>query len=94
MVKIYKKVQQKYFEAVVDGRKAFEVRLADFKCKPGDVLVLQEQKEGTREFTGREVGCEILFKLNTKDVERFHTKEQLDKYGLVVLAIRRKYDKR
>ncbi|KKT74882.1 MAG: ASCH domain protein [Microgenomates group bacterium GW2011_GWA2_44_7] len=94
MANIYKKVQQKYFEAVVDGRKQFEVRLADFKCKPGDTFVLQEQKPGTREFTGREVSCEILFKLNTKEVENFHTKEQLDKYGLVVLAIRRKYDKK
>lgn len=92
MTKIYKKVQQKYFEAVADGRKAFEVRLADFRCKEGDTLVLQEQKQGTRELTGRELNCEILFKLNTKDVEKFHTKEQLDKYGLVVLALRKKYD--
>jgi len=34
MKKIIKKVQQNYFEAVVDGHKRFEVRLADFKAKP------------------------------------------------------------
>jgi ASC-1-like (ASCH) protein len=92
MTKIYKKVQQEYFEAVVDGRKRFEVRLADFECQPGDVLVLQEQKTGTKELTGREIDCEVLFNLNTKITEKFYTKEELDKYGLVVLAIRKKYD--
>ena len=59
MAEIKKKVQQEYFEAVVDGKKRFEVRLADFACKPGDVLVLQEQKQGTDELTGRELDCEV-----------------------------------
>lgn len=92
MRKIVKKVQQKYFEAVMEGKKPFEVRLADFRCKPGDVLVLREQKQGTRELTGREVSCEVLFKYNVKEMEKFHSKEEIEKHGLVVLAIRRKYD--
>lgn len=91
-MKINKKVQQKYFEAVLDGRKRFEVRLADFKSKPGDILVLLEQKEGTRGLTGRKIECEILFTFNTKEMEKFHPKEEIDKYGLVVLAVRKKYD--
>ena len=41
-MRIKKKVQQEYFEAVVEGKKRFEVRLANFKCKPGDTLVLKE----------------------------------------------------
>ncbi|MBW3012927.1 DUF3850 domain-containing protein [Candidatus Woesearchaeota archaeon] len=92
MAKIKKKVQQEYFEAVSEGRKRFEVRLADFDCGEGDTLVLQEQKQGTTELTGRELDCEVLFKFNTKDMEKFHTKEELEKYGLVVLAIRKKFD--
>lgn len=92
MKKITKKVQQKYFEAVVDGRKRFEVRLADFKAKPGDVLVLLEQKERTRELTGRQIECEILFTFNTKEMEKFHSKEEIEKYGLAVLAVRKKYE--
>ncbi len=92
MAKIKKKVQQEYFEAVVDGKKRFEVRLADFECRPGDTLVLQEQKQGTDELSGRELDCEVLFKFNTKDMERFHTKEELEKHGLFVLAIRKKFD--
>lgn len=87
-MKIFKKVQSKYFKAVAEGRKRFEVRLADFKCRPGDLLVLQEQKEGTKELTGRQLECEVLYKFNTKEMERFHKKEEIEKYGLVVLAIK------
>jgi len=90
-VKITKKVQQQYFEAVADGRKRFEVRLADFKAKPGDTLTLVEQKQGTKTVTGRKLDCEVLFSFNTKEMEKFHPREEIEKYGLVVLAIRRKY---
>lgn len=90
-MKIEKKVQQKYFEAVTEGKKRFEVRLADFKCKPGDILVLKEQKQGTKRLTGRKIKCEVLYKFNTKEMEKFHTKGEIDRYGLVVLAIRKKF---
>ncbi len=91
-MKIIKKVQSKYFNAVKEGRKPFEVRLADFKCKEGDILVLKEQKDGTRELTGRKEELEVLFKFNTKDMEKFHTKEEIKKHGFVVLGIRKKFN--
>jgi ASC-1-like (ASCH) protein len=90
-MKINKKVQEKYFKDIVDGRKRFEVRLADFKCKTGDTLVLQEQKQGTEKLTGRKVDLELLYKLNTKAVEKFYSKKDIEKYGLLILAVRRKY---
>jgi len=90
-MKIEKKVQSKYFKAVQEGRKQFEVRLADFRCKPGDVLVLKEQKEGTRKLTGKRLECEVLYKFNTKKMEKFHKKTDIDKYGFLVLAIRKKF---
>jgi len=90
-MKIKKKVQQKYFEAVLEGRKQFEIRLADFKYKPGDTLVLLEQGHGDKKLTGRKLECEILFTINTKDTEKFWTKKEIKKYGLVVLSLRRKF---
>ena len=90
-MKIQKKVQKKYFDEVIEGKKAFEVRLADFKCKPGDTLTLLEQKQGTKNLTGRKLNCEVLYKLNTKAITKFYTKKEIDKHGLVILAIRRKY---
>ncbi len=47
-MKIYKKVQEEYFKAIIEGRKQFEIRLADFKYKPGDTLILLEQKQSTK----------------------------------------------
>ena len=89
---IEKKVQSEYFNAIIDGRKRFEVRLADFKCKPGDTLVLKEQKKDSKETTGRKISCEILYNLNTKKLEKFYSKKELEKHGLVVLAIRKKFN--
>jgi len=91
MAIIKKKVKEKYFNAVIDGRKRFEVRLADFKCKEGDTLLLQEQEKNGNNLTGREINCEVLYKFNTKEIEKFYSKKDIDKNGLVILAIRRKY---
>ena len=89
-MRIEKGVQQKYFNAVADGKKRFEVRLADFRCKPGDILVLKEQEQGTKKFTDRKIECEILYKFNTKNIEKFYSKEKIEKHGLVILSIRKK----
>ena len=91
-MKIIKKVKEKYFNAILDGRKRFEVRLANFECEAGDTLMLREQEEISNDLSGRELDCEVLYKFNTKEIEKFYTKEDIDKYGLVVLAVRRKYD--
>lgn len=90
-MKIEKKVQAKYFEAVLEGKKRFEVRLADFKCRPGDVLILKEQQQSSQELTGRKIECEVLYKFNTKDIEKFYRKKDIEKHGLVILAIRKKF---
>jgi ASC-1-like (ASCH) protein len=92
MAKILKNVQEKYFNEILDDKKRFEVRLADFKCKAGDTLILREQKNGTRELTGRKREFEILSTLKTKDVEKFHTKEEVEKYGFVLMSVRKKYN--
>jgi len=91
-MKIVKKVQSRYFNVVKKGKKPFEVRLADFDCKEGDTLVLKEQRDNTKKLTGREQELEVLFKFNTKDMEKFYTKEEIKKYGFVVLGIRKKFN--
>lgn len=90
-MKILKKIQHEYFEALLEGRKQFEIRLADFKYKPGDTLVLLEQKQGEKKLSGRKLECEVLFTINTKIAERFWSKKKIDRYGLAVLSLRRKF---
>lgn len=37
-----KKIWPEYFDKISNGEKKFELRLADWECKPGDTLVLRE----------------------------------------------------
>jgi len=41
-MKHIKKIWPKYFQKILEGDKTFELRLADFECNPGDILVLKE----------------------------------------------------
>ena len=41
-MKVEKKVTPEYFEDIVDNKKKFEVRLADWEINIGDILVLRE----------------------------------------------------
>ncbi|MBW6461457.1 MAG: hypothetical protein K0B07_00185 [DPANN group archaeon] len=75
-----------------ESAKRFEVRLADFDCKEDDTLVLKEQKNGTDTLTDKTQDCEILYKFNTKDMEKYHTKEDIEKYGFIILSIRKKFN--
>ena len=90
-MKIVKKVRSKYFRASMEGRKQFEIRLANFRCKEGDTLILKEQEDKTGKLTGRKLNCEILYKFNTKNLLKYYKKEDIDRYGFMILAIRRKY---
>ncbi len=82
---IEKKCAPKFFKAILDGRKTFEIRLADWKCKAGDVLVLREWNSKQNEYTGRILKKKITYALKTKDL-KFFTKNDIDKYGFQVIA--------
>ena len=52
MAVIIKKIQQDFFEAIVSGKKKYELRLNDFAIAEGDTLVLEEWDDGEpRKFT-------------------------------------------
>lgn len=42
-----------FFDAVVEGKKTFEIRKNDRNFRVGDVLVLQEYDKITESYTGR-----------------------------------------
>lgn len=88
MNKIEKKVTPEYFDAVLSGNKTFEVRLADWRCDVGDVLVLKEWDSHKKLYTGRQVEKKVSFIFKTKDMEKFFSKEEIDKYGFQVLALK------
>ena len=90
-MKIEKKCWPKYFQKILDGDKTFELRLADFDCNVGDILVLREWNPETKEYTGRVIEKKITYLLKTKDV-KFWTKEEIDKYGFQVMGFSIKHN--
>jgi len=82
---ISKKVWPEYFQAILDGKKNYELRLADFNCNPGNVLTLKEWNPATKEYTGREIKKIVTYVGKTKDYS-FWTKEKVDKYGYQIIS--------
>ena len=85
MVVIEKKVWPKYFDLIKEGKKTFEIRLADFEVKEGDILLLREWDPKRKEYTGRELRLRVTYVTNTKD-QRHWSKEEVEKYGLWVIG--------
>lgn len=52
MKEIRKKAYQPYFDEVINGDKTFDVRVADFDCQPGDILILEEVDNATKNQLG------------------------------------------
>ncbi|MBX6334081.1 DUF3850 domain-containing protein [Candidatus Saccharibacteria bacterium] len=86
MSTIVKKCWPEYFQLILDGQKTYELRLADFKCKPSDILVLKEWSPETKEYTGREIKKRVGYVGKTKDWEVW-PKEDIDKYGFQVISL-------
>lgn len=71
MAVIKKKNWPNDFKLVKAGKKTVQARVADFKVKPRDVLVLEEWNPKTRKYTGRKL------RKTVKEVHRF----RLTDYG-------------
>ena len=53
------KIEPAFFEAVISGRKNFEIRQNDRNFRPGDTVTLCEYRQDKSEFTGRTTGAVI-----------------------------------
>jgi len=87
MNKIEKKVWPEYFQEILDGKKTYELRLADFDIKEGDILVLKEWNPETKEYTGRTIEKKAIHIIKTKDLS-FWNKEEIDKYGYQIIGFK------
>ncbi len=86
-MKYTKKVWPEYFQKILDGKKTYELRLADWECGEGDILVLQEWNPETKEYTGREIEKEVTYVSKTKNMA-FWPKEDVEKYGYQIIAFK------
>jgi ASC-1-like (ASCH) protein len=86
MATIKKKIWPEYFELISSGKKKFELRLADFDVKEGDILLLEEWDPKTKEYTGRSIEKKVsfVFKFNVND---FGQEEEIKENGLFVIQL-------
>lgn len=86
-MKHLKKVQSEPFQKILDGKKTFEIRLANWECQEGDILVLQEQNSENNELTGRTIEKVVTHVGKTKDMAVW-PKEDVDKYGYQIIGFK------
>lgn len=87
MRRIEKKTWPYLFEKVLSGEKQFDLRIAEFECEVGDILVLREWDPEKEEYTGRELEKEITFIVKTKDL-KFWSQEDINELGFLVMSLK------
>ena len=86
MARIEKKTWPEAFEKVLSGEKTYDIRLADWDIKSGDVLVLREWDPAKKAYTGRVIEKRVGYVGKTKDWEVW-PKEQIEQYGFQVISL-------
>ncbi len=86
-MKIEKKAWPELFQAIVDGKKNFDLRLADFEVREGDVLVLREWDPATKEYSGRTIEKEVGYVIKTKE-QKFWPEDEVERYGYQILSLK------
>jgi len=81
-----KKIWPEYFQKILDGKKTYDLRLANWECNEGDILVLKEWDPQTESFTGRIIEKEVTYVGKTKNST--YSKEDEEKYGYQIIAFR------
>ncbi|KKT86239.1 MAG: hypothetical protein UW85_C0005G0029 [Parcubacteria group bacterium GW2011_GWA1_Parcubacteria_45_10] len=87
MAVIKKKAWPELFEAVVSGKKKYDLRLNEFEINEGDTLLLEEWDPKTKTYTGRSVekkaGHVWKFKLD----KLFWPEEEMKQKGLQIISL-------
>ncbi|HUC95290.1 MAG TPA: DUF3850 domain-containing protein [Candidatus Saccharimonadales bacterium] len=91
-MRIKKKTWSEAFEKILSGEKTFDARLANFDCKPGDILVLEEYDPKIKKYTGRKIEKEITFVLNTKK-QKYWSQADIKNIGLQIIAFKQWNDR-
>ena len=87
MSRIVKKMWPESYEAVLNGEKTYDLRLADWRVQPGDTILFREWDPKTKEYTGRKIEKRVGYVGKTKDWEVW-PKEDIERYGYQVISLK------
>ena len=86
MVTHHKKTWPDYFQMLLDGRKKFDIRLADFEVKEGDTIVFEEWDPDTKKYTGRKIKMTVTLVVKTKELPYWNEVEVKEK-GFLIMQV-------
>jgi hypothetical protein len=86
MAEIKKKTWPELFKKVKSGQKKFDLRVADFKIKKGDVLVLEEWDPKLKKYTGRKIKKKVNYVLKFK-LNSFGQKKEIEEKGFYIIQL-------
>jgi NTP pyrophosphatase (non-canonical NTP hydrolase) len=93
---IHKKLSKKCFDLIASGQKTFELRVADFECAAGDILVLDEYEYDNdddtlaRRPTGRSLRRKVGYVSRTEEfawLKRPDVAADVEKYGFQAISL-------
>ena len=84
-MRIEKKVWPKYFQLILEGKKTYELRLANWNCEIGDILILKEWNPETKTYTGRILEKQVTYIGKTKNI-KFWNEKEINKYGFQIIS--------
>lgn len=87
MPTIKKKIWPIYFEAIVSGKKKYELRLNDFEINEGDHLLLEEWDPKTKKYTGRSINKKVTYVGRFKLDKLFWSKEAIEEKGIQIISL-------
>jgi len=87
-MKIEKRIWPEFFKAIKSGKKKYELRLACWKCKQGDILVLCEWDPKTKKYTGKKIEKKVTYVKVFKIDKLFWPKKDIKKHGLQIISLK------
>jgi len=91
MTTISKKCWPEWYEKFCSGERTFELRLADFDLKDGDILVFEEYDPKTKSYTGRktEFKCKKV-EHSAQNPLQFYEVKDVKKNGFWIIQLEKK----
>jgi len=86
MAIVKKKSWPKSYALVKSGKKKFDLRVADFKIKEGDTLVLEEYDPKKKKYTGRKLAKKVKYVMKF-GLNDFGQKAKMVKNGFYIIQI-------
>ncbi len=86
MTIIKKKTWPEQFEAMMNGSKTFDVRIADFEINLGDSILFEEFDPKTQEYTGRSLEKRVGYILKTKEM-KFWDEKDVAENGFQIMSL-------